>query len=60
MHWQAMPWDHFSNLSLEDQDALVFYLRSLPARWSKVPERTATSDEPGDTFFFGYSGEYRR
>ncbi len=41
MHWQAMPWDHFSNLSLEDQDALVFYLRSLPARWSKVPERAA-------------------
>ena len=60
MHWQAMPWDHFSNLTLEDQDALVFYLRSLPARWSKVPDRTPTSDEPGDTFFFGYSGEYRR
>ena len=61
MHWQAMPWDHFSNLSLEDQEALVFYLRSLAPIWSKVPEPLppAPSDEPADTFFFGYSGELR-
>jgi hypothetical protein len=59
MHWQAMPWDHFSNLSMEDQEALVFYLRSLPPVWSKVPERTPASQEPADTFFFGYTGEYR-
>lgn len=59
MHWQAMPWDHFSNLSMEDQEALVFYLRSLPPVWSKVPERTPASEEPADTFFFGYTGEYR-
>jgi hypothetical protein len=62
MHWQAMPWDHFSNLSLEDQEALVFYLRSLPPRRSKVPDPLPPSpdDEPADTFFFGYSGELGR
>jgi mono/diheme cytochrome c family protein len=62
MHWQAMPWDHFSALSPEDLEALVFYLRQLPPVWSKVPaaQPPGTSDEPGDTFFFGYSGEYRR
>jgi mono/diheme cytochrome c family protein len=59
MHWQAMPWDHFSNLSMEDQEALVFYLRSLPPAWSKIPDRMPTSEEPADTFVFGYTGDYR-
>lgn len=62
MHWQAMPWDHFSNLAPEDLEALVVYLRHLPAAWSRVPdpEPPAPGDEAGDTFFFGYTGEYRR
>jgi mono/diheme cytochrome c family protein len=61
MHWQAMPWDHFSNLSPEDLDALVFYLQHLPAAHSKVPGPQAPrpGDEEADTFYFGYTGEYR-
>ncbi|MGH7818697.1 MAG: hypothetical protein ACREQ9_02900, partial [Candidatus Binatia bacterium] len=62
MHWQAMPWDHFANLAGEDLEALIFYLRSLPPAWSKVPEPRPPrpGDEAADTFWFGYSGEYRR
>ena len=61
MHWQAMPWDHFSNLTLEDLEALVFYLQRLKPAWSKIPppEPPAPSDLPGDSFWLGYSGEYR-
>jgi mono/diheme cytochrome c family protein len=61
MHWQAMPWDHFSNLSPEDLEALIAYLRHLPAAWSRVPapEPPGPDDPDGDTFAFGYSGEYR-
>jgi mono/diheme cytochrome c family protein len=62
MHWQAMPWDHFSALSAEDLEALIVYLRNLRPVWSKVAasEPPAAGHEEGDTFFFGYSGEYRR
>jgi hypothetical protein len=62
MHWQAMPWDHFSNLTPEDLEALVIYLEHLPPAWSRVPppEARRADDPPADTFFFGYSGEYRR
>ena len=61
MHWQAMPWDHFSNLSPEDLEALIVYLQHLPPAWSRVPAPTppAPGDREADTFFFGYSGEYR-
>ena len=61
MHWQAMPWDHFSHLRLEDLEALIAYLRHLPPAWSRVPaaEPPRTDDDAGDTFFFGYSGEFR-
>ena len=60
MHWQAMPWDHFSRLSPEDLEALVCYLRHLPPVRSRVPapEPPRAGDEAGDTFFFGYSGVY--
>jgi hypothetical protein len=59
MHWQAMPWDHFSALGAEDLEALVFYLRSLPPVWSRVPASSppGAGDEAGDTFHFGYSGQ---
>jgi mono/diheme cytochrome c family protein len=62
MHWQAMPWDHFSNLTPEDLEALIVYLQQLPPVWSRVPAPTppAADDRAADTFFFGYSGEYRR
>jgi mono/diheme cytochrome c family protein len=58
LHWQAMPWDHFSNLKLEDLYALMVYLRHVPAIRSEVPPASppAASDAPGDTFFFGYTG----
>jgi mono/diheme cytochrome c family protein len=61
MHWQAMPWDHFSNLTLEDTEALVAYLQSLPPAYSKIPppEPPRSDDLPGDSFWLGYSGEYR-
>ena len=41
MHWQAMPWDHFSNLTPEDLEALIVYLQHLPPAWSRVPAPTA-------------------
>ena len=61
MHWQAMPWDHFSNLSLEDLEALTAYLRHLAPAFSRVPapEPPRPGDEEADTFWFGYTGEYR-
>ncbi|MGH7899576.1 MAG: c-type cytochrome [Candidatus Binatia bacterium] len=61
MHWQAMPWDHFSNLTLEDLEALVFYLQSLEPAYSKVPppEPPRADDLPSDSFWLGYSGEFR-
>jgi mono/diheme cytochrome c family protein len=60
MHWQAMPWDHFSRLSPEDLEALVVYLRRLPAVRSVVPppRPPAAGDAEGDSFAFGYAGEY--
>ncbi len=61
MHWQAMPWDHFSRLKSEDLEALVFYLRSIPAAFSKIPPPAPpdNDDMTGDSFWLGYSGEYR-
>jgi mono/diheme cytochrome c family protein len=56
MHWQAMPWDHFSRLSPEDLVALVAYLRRIPAVHSMVPSPAppAADDPAALTFFFGY------
>ena len=61
MHWQAMPWDHFSRFSPEDLEALIVYLQHLSPMFSRVPppEPPAAGDEDGDTFWFGYTGEYR-
>ena len=61
MHWQAMPWDHFSNLTPEDLESLITYLKHLPPAWSRVPapQGPAPDDREADTFFFGYSGQYR-
>ena len=58
MHWQAMPWDHFSRLSPEDLEALVAYLRHLPPVRSRVPAPVPPQpgDAEGDSFGFGYAG----
>jgi mono/diheme cytochrome c family protein len=62
MHWQAMPWDHFANLTPEDLEALVVYLRHLPAMPSAIPPPAppAPGDPEADTFWFSYTGSYRR
>jgi len=58
LHWQAMPWDHFSNMRLEDLYALTVYLRHVPAIRSEVPTPIppAPEDPAGDGFHFGYTG----
>jgi len=60
MHWQAMPWDHFSALSPEDLIALVTYLRQLPPARSVISPPTSPSpgDPDGDRFEFGYHGTW--
>ena len=37
LHWQAMIWDHASNFSIEDQRALLAYLRGLPPVSNSIP-----------------------
>jgi mono/diheme cytochrome c family protein len=61
MHWQAMPWDHFSALSPEDMTALVAYLRQLPPAHSTIPPPAPPSpgDPDGDRFGFGYNGTWQ-
>ncbi|HYD47923.1 MAG TPA: c-type cytochrome [Terriglobales bacterium] len=53
MHWQAMPWDHFSNLELEDQYALLAFLRQLPpvSRALPPPSPPSQADCRDYTFF---------
>jgi mono/diheme cytochrome c family protein len=62
MHWQAMPWDHFSHLKLEDLYALTVYLRHVPAIRSAVPPPAPPlpTDAAGDSFSFGYTGRLGR
>jgi mono/diheme cytochrome c family protein len=53
MHWQAMIWDHFSNYDLEDQHALLAYVRALPPVERSLPAAAppGAHDCPGDTFW---------
>lgn len=54
--------DHFANLTPEDMEALVVYLQHLPPVDSEVPAPVppAPGDPEADTFWFAYSGVYRR
>ncbi len=53
LHWQAMIWDHLSNYDLEDQHALLAYVRSLPQVDRGLPPAAppGSNDCPGDTFW---------
>jgi hypothetical protein len=55
IHWQAMPWDIGSHWSVEDERAIIAYLRALPPIAGTVPRpRPARPDDPAaDAFFFG-------
>lgn len=55
LHWQAMPWDVISNWSLEDQRAMIGYLRVLPPVAGKAPPpRPPREGDPlADAFSFG-------
>jgi mono/diheme cytochrome c family protein len=37
LYWQAMPWDHFSNLDEEDVRSLAVYLKAIPPTSQEVP-----------------------
>ena len=53
LHWQAMIWDHLSNYDMEDQRALLAYVRALPPvdRSLPSPAPPGHSDCTGDTFW---------
>jgi len=57
LHWQAMIWDHISNYSVEDQRALLAYVRGLPPVDAAGPAAVGPgpSDCMGDTFWVGAS-----
>jgi mono/diheme cytochrome c family protein len=44
LHWQAMIWDHLSNLDEEDTRALIAFLRALPPTRNPLPAPTPPSD----------------
>jgi hypothetical protein len=52
MHWQAMPWDIFSNFIEADLEAIVAYLRSLPPVRKAIPHSTRNAP-PGYQFYLG-------
>jgi mono/diheme cytochrome c family protein len=46
LHWQGMPWDHFSNWDEEDLRALVAFVRLLPPVSKQVlPDRPPAPDD---------------
>jgi mono/diheme cytochrome c family protein len=46
LHWQGMPWDHFSNWDEEDMRALVAFVRLLPPVSKRVlPDRPPAADD---------------
>ena len=59
LHWQAMIWDHVSNYSMQDQHALLAYMRALPAVHRRLPAPVAPrpGDCSGDTFWIGATND---
>jgi hypothetical protein len=52
-----MPWADFSNWTLEDKHAVLIYLRHIKAVRHEVPEFTAESNDPVNSF---YAGDYAK
>lgn len=52
LHWQAMIWDHLSNYSIEDQRALLAYVRTLPAIDRPLPQASPPNDRTCATYTF--------
>ncbi len=52
MHWQAMPWDIFSNFTEADLEAIVAYLRSLPPVRKGIPVPSVAAP-PGYIIYLG-------
>lgn len=43
MHFQAMPWSIFSNITEADTEAMIAYLRTLPPVYKRMPKATSTN-----------------
>ncbi len=52
LHWQAMPWDIWSNWDEGDIRALVAYLRTLPPVTNRVPSPRVPSPEDCSVYTF--------
>lgn len=52
MHWQAMIWDHLSNLAEEDVRALIAYLRDMPPVVNEVPQPRPPSANDCEEYTF--------
>jgi len=52
MHWQAMPWDIFSNFTEADIESIVAYLRSLPPVKKVIPSPMPDAP-PGYVIYMG-------
>jgi cytochrome c553 len=52
LHWQAMPWDLWSNWDEEDIRALVAYLRTLPPVHNVVPPGRAPAPDDCRVYTF--------
>lgn len=60
MHWQAMPWDSFSNYGEEDLRSLVAYVRGLPPRSAAAPAPlNPARDDCADYTFWVRAGSDR-
>lgn len=50
LHWQNMPWDHFSNMDEEDTRALIRYLRIFPSVKNEVPAPVAATENDCENY----------
>jgi mono/diheme cytochrome c family protein len=56
LHWQAMIWDHLSNLDEEDVRSIIVYLRTLPPVVNQIPPpRPPAADDCAEYTFYNES-----